>query len=189
MFWIDFILGISLLGYIAGGYGAGLIQSIGGVVGLIIGSMVASAKYESFAPSFTSFAGNSELLGKVLAFGAILFVVSRLVALIFVILDRVFHLIAIIPGLKLFNRILGAVFGFLEGALFLGLTLQVASHLPITQYWAQQLHDSRLAPFLLNVTAWLIPLLPGALKSSQSALDKLIPSTINVNVPVSIPLK
>jgi membrane protein required for colicin V production len=189
MFWIDLVLGLSLLGYIWGGFTAGLIQSVGGLVGLVIGSMVASSKYEAFAPGFTSFAGNNELLGKVLAFAAIVFVVSRIVAVLFILLDRIFHIVAIIPGLKFFNRILGAVFGFLEGALFLGLTLQVANHLPITQYWAQQLHDSRLAPFLLNVTAWLIPLLPGALKSSQSALDKLIPSTLNVNVPLQIPLK
>jgi len=182
MSWLDLIIIVMLAGYIWGGFRAGLIQSIGGVIGLIIGVFAASRWYEAWAPSIAPIVGGSELWAKVVAFIAIFFIVTRLFAIIIWFINKLFNVVAIVPGLKLLNHVGGAVFGFLEGALFIGLTIQFVNRLPIPETWANSLHNSFMVPILLGVSGWLVPFLPKALKESQKALDTFFPKNININV-------
>lgn len=191
MTWLDIGLLLALLSYVGGGFGAGLIQSVGGLIGLILGSAIASRQYEAWAPGFASLIGGNELLAKVLAFATILFIITRIVAILVWFLNKIFNFVAIIPGLKLFNRLGGAIFGFLEGAIFLGLTLQLANRLPVPDAWARQLQDSFMVPFLLQVSGWLVPFLPKVLKETQPAVDRLLGNpnfmpSINGNLPINV---
>jgi membrane protein required for colicin V production len=182
MSWLDLIIIVMLAGYVLGGLKAGLIQSVGGLIGLIIGAFVASRWYLDWAPKLEPIVGGSEIWSKVVAFVLIFFIVTRLVAIIVWFINKLFNLIAIVPGLKMLNHFGGAVFGFLEGALFIGLTIQFVNRLPIPESWANSLHNSFMVPILLGITGWLVPFLPKALKESQKAIDQFFPKNINVNV-------
>lgn len=61
------------------------------------------------------FFGGRESLGKVLSFIIVFIVVTMLIDWIFVILEKIFNLISIIPFTKTINRLLGGALGFWRG--------------------------------------------------------------------------
>ena len=78
---------------------------------------------------------------------------------------------AIIPGTKFIDNILGAVFGFAEGAIFLGLILMVISkYALITSFFGDQITNSKVAPFLVMISAVTSPLLSRALLALKSLI-------------------
>lgn len=179
--WLDTIIIIWAASYVFGGWRSGLIQSIGGVVGLFVGEIVASRTYEQYASWVSPVFGGNPIAGKIFAFILIFMIVTRLVALLFWFVNKLFNLIKIIPGLGLLNHFGGAIFGFLEASLFIGITLHFITKLPIPTHYAQLIHDSVVVPYFLAVSAWLIPLLPKFLKDAQSALDTVVPKNLNLN--------
>lgn len=173
--WFDILLLVSAFGFVWGGFWTGLIQSIGGVVGLFVGQFVASRYYEQFAHSVTPVFGGNEIAGKVFAFILIFLFVTRLVGLIFWFVNKVFHVMAVIPGMKFVNRLGGAVFGFLEASLFIGISLQFLARLPISGGLATTIHNSAIAGYFLNVSAWLVPLFPKVIKQAEDATKNVLP--------------
>src|SRR4029077_15006219 len=125
--WFDLLLVLTMFGYVWGGFWTGLIQSIGGLVGLFLGSIIASRNYVHFGDLMTPVFNGNHLLANIFAFILIFMIVTRLVGLSFYFVNKIFNFIAIIPGLKFLNRLGGGIFGFLEGALFIGITLQFMS--------------------------------------------------------------
>lgn len=180
--WFDLLLILTVFGYVWGGFWTGLIQSVGGVVGLFIGSMLASRYYEHYANAVAPIFNGNQVLGKVVAFVLIFLIVSRLVGVIFWFVNKIFNFVAIVPGLKFVNRLGGGIFGFIEGALFVGITLQFLVRLPISTAFATTLADSKVATYFLNLTAWLVPLFPAILKQAQDATKAVLPSNANINV-------
>lgn len=173
--WLDLLIVLSVFGYVWGGMLTGLIQSVGGLVGLFLGGLLASRYYEPFSGLIRPvFAGN-DILAKVFAFIIIFLIITRLVGLAFYLVNRIFNFMAVIPGLKMLNRLGGAVFGFLEGALFVGITLQFLVRLPISNNLAGMIHDSNLANYFLAVSGWIVPLFPKVLKDATNAVDKYLP--------------
>jgi membrane protein required for colicin V production len=177
--WFDIFLLVCAFGFVWGGYWSGLIQSIGGIVGLFVGQFIASRYYIQFADAVQPvFAGNA-ILAKVFAFVLIFLFVTRLVGVIFWLVNKIFHMIAIVPGMKFVNRIGGAVFGLIEASLFIGITLQFLTRLPISAAFASTLKASAVAGYFLGVTGWLVPLFPSVIRQAQDA-TKLIPN-IDIN--------
>lgn len=149
----------------------GLIRSVGRIIGLIIGAFVASHFYLVFFEWGRSLAGSHEAVGKVIAFIALFIVASSLVNLIFFIIEKIFNFIAFIPGSRYLNNILGALLGLLEGSLFLGLIVFVASRYAlIGQLFGDSLAQSIIAPWLLRVVNIILPVLPEALKALKSII-------------------
>ena len=179
--WLDLLIVLSVFGYVWGGFWTGLIQSIGGLVGLFLGEIIASRYYEHFSGLVSPLFNGNQIFAKMFAFILIFLIVTRLVGLAFYLVNKIFNFIAIIPGLKFLNRLGGAIFGFLEGGLFVGITLQFMVRLPISAHLAQTVHDSKLATYFLMLTAWLVPLFPKILKQAQDATKNHLPA-YNTNV-------
>jgi uncharacterized membrane protein required for colicin V production len=176
---LDIILLVIGFGYVWGGWWTGLIQSIGGLVGLFVGEVVAGRTYEKFATVMSPvFAGN-QIVAKVFAFLLIFLLVAKLVGALFWVVNKMFNIIAIVPGMKFANHVGGAFFGLIEASLFIGIGLQFLVRLPISASFASFVHNSFVATYALNITGWLVPLLPGVIKQAEDA-TKNIPS-INVN--------
>lgn len=175
MNWFDIILGISLFGFVWGGLWTGLIQSIGGLIGLFLGQLLASRFYEGFAGVVQPLFGGNEVAAKIGAFLLLFLLITRLVGLAFFMIEKMFNLVAIFPGIKSINRIGGALFGFLEGALFIGIPLQFIVRLPISLPFAENIEKSAIAGIALSVTAWLVPLFPKFLKDATNAVDAVVP--------------
>ena len=167
----DIILLVIMAGFVFYGLFFGLIRTVGSLAGLVAGAWLASRFYlPVFDWAQDLFFGHNNL-GKVLIFIILFTVMNRLVCFGFSLLNKTFHLIAIIPFLKTINRLAGAVLGFILGGLSLGLILYVASRYAIVEtFFGKWLADSQVAPFLVRFVEVLKPLLPEMLKKLQSLI-------------------
>jgi len=139
---------------------------LGGLVGVIVASVLASRWYDFLANKLLFiFAGHLNI-ARVVCFLLLFIIIWRLVGLLFNLINKIFNLFSFIPFLKTINRLAGGVFGFLEGALVLGLVLFFLTQFPIT--WLTSLiNNSTIAQFLIKIAKILWPLLPLGLKKMQ----------------------
>ncbi len=165
---IDISLLVLLGGFVLYGFWFGIIHLIGSIVGLIVGAIVSGRMYGPVGAWLTPYVGGNANLGRVIAFFLVFVLVSKLVGLLFWIVEKIFKFISIIPFMKTFNRLLGAAFGLLEGTLALGLAVYFASRFPISEATEAALQGSKVAHALLPVGSILAPLLPLAVRAAQS---------------------
>lgn len=165
---VDVILLTALGGFVLAGLWFGVIHMIGSVVGLVLGAFVAGRFYGQVAEWLTPLAGGNVNLAKVIAFFLLFVLVTRLVGLLFHVIEKIFRIVAIIPFLKTFNRLLGAAFGLIEGTLALGLLIHFAGKFPISSAFGAMLGDSQTARALNAVGKLLAPLLPKAVQAIRS---------------------
>lgn len=176
---LDLVLILIIFVFVAFGFTMGLVQAIGSLVGIFLGTWVAGLYYVSFAELLTPiFLGNA-LTANIVSFILIFTVVNRLTGLAFWFVNKAFNLISIIPFTKSLNRILGAILGLVEGALAIGIVLYFIVHLPIPESFRGFVVDSQVAEFFIAQAAILVPLLPSALTlfttwgyDALSTLDK-----------------
>ncbi len=169
----DLVLAIILVITTFGGLRKGLIRSLGHIVGLIIGAYVASHFYKIFLEwgSSWTWVAEHQAVSNILAFIILFIVATQAINLIFFLIEKLFNLLAFIPGSKYINNILGAVLGLLEGALFLGLIIFVASRYAIIgNFFGNNIANSLIAPWLLKVVNIVLPILPEALKGLTSII-------------------
>jgi membrane protein required for colicin V production len=167
----DVVLGLVLLGFVIYGLYFGLIRTLGSLFGIIIGAWVASHFYLMVSEWLKSLFFGYNNLGPVLVFIILFFIINRLVCFVFVMIDRAFDILSIIPFLKSINHLAGAIFGLIEGALILGLIFYVSSRYAIVNNWfGDWLVQSHLVPYLTDFAKILLPLLPEALKKAQSLI-------------------
>lgn len=165
MSFIDIVLLILLGGFILFGFWFGVIHTLGALVGTIAGAYIASHYFSLVAIFIQDKIGGNLPVLKIITFILIFTVVNRLVGLLFYLAEKVFNVLAIIPFLKTINRLAGAVLGFIEGALVIGLILHVAGAIPLSSWFAGRvLEPSSVARYLLGVARVLAPLLPEALR-------------------------
>jgi membrane protein required for colicin V production len=167
---IDLILASFLFGFVLVGFWLGLIHMVGAVIGVIAGALVAGHLYQPVAGWLLGLGASNENLMRVVAFLALFLLTTRLVGLIFSIVNKVFKIIAIIPFLKTFNRLLGAVLGLIEGLLIMGLVVYFASRFPFGPAFELALRSSWLAKLLFTVGKVLAPLLPEAVRMMQPVI-------------------
>lgn len=168
---IDVILLIIIAGFVFYGLFAGLIRTIGSLVGLIVGAILASRFYLVVYDMFDWLDFGYANLGKVASFIILFSILSKLVSLGFYFIEKIFNIISIIPFLKTFNRIGGGIFGLIAGSLSVGLVLYVASkYAIITSLFGKWLLASKIAPVLIAAAKVLLPLLPDVLKKIQGLI-------------------
>lgn len=170
--WFDLILIIICAGFVFNGLTKGLIRLLGRIVGLIIGAIVASYFYIQFYEWGQNFVNISEGVAKVLSFIILFTVATKIINWIFVYLEKGFKVLSIIPFTGLINRILGAVLGFLEGALFLGVIVYVIDQYSwLGGFFSNLIESSLIVPYLLLFIQILLPLLPEAIKAVESVIE------------------
>lgn len=155
---LDVILLLAVFGFLLFGLWFGLVHTFGSFIGTVVGAAVAGQLYAFVPGTFASVA----------SFIVITLVVSRLVGIGLVLIEKIFHIISIIPFVKSINRLGGGVFGLLEGVLFVGVVLIVASHYNLGPWFTDAMTNSKVAPTLVQAAKVLLPFLPLALKQLQS---------------------
>lgn len=118
MLLVNIIFILLVLGFVGAGMKDGLVQTIGRMVGAVIGFVVARAWYTGFATILGIFMPDG--IAKLVAFGIIFIAITRLVGLAFKLVDGLFKIISFIPFLKSINSLLGAIAGFAEGIIIIG---------------------------------------------------------------------
>lgn len=160
----DIILLIILLGFIWFGFWFGLIYSIGSLLGIIIGIYIAGAWYNQLAYWTLFIFQNNLNLARIVCFIIIFIIVNRLVGFSFYLINKIFKVISLLPFLKTINRLGGAIIGFFEGTLVLGLILYLVTLYPFWANLNQAISGSRIAHYLIVMARILSPLLPKLLK-------------------------
>lgn len=168
---IDVVLLIILSGFVFYGLFFGFIRTIGSLVGLVIGAVIASRFYLAVYGLIDGLFIGFDNLGKVLVFVILFSFIHHMVGIGFFFIDRVFNILSIIPFLKSFNRLGGALLGVFIGSLSIGLVLYVASRYTIVEsLFGRWLVNSELTPYFLKVNNLLLPFLPEMLKMLKSLI-------------------
>src|SRR3989339_472790 len=159
MFLVDVVLLVIVGLFVLFGLFFGLIHTLGSLVGTILGIVVSTRLID---PAFDRlgflFGGGGA--AKVILFIIIFLLISRIVGLLFWVVERAFGIVSIIPFAKSINRLLGAVFGFVEGVIVVGVVLFFAlQYLPDDAVRAA-LEQSVVADFLVATMAALQGLFP-----------------------------
>ena len=168
---IDVILIIVIAGFTFYGLFHGLIKMVGYLIGILIGAWVASHYYEQVYNWLNWMFFGNENLGKIIAFILVLGVATKIIGWAFDMLDKAINIASIIPFIKGINKIAGAVFGFVEGVLILGMVIYMASRYTlIDTFIADQLIGSQIAPYLLQAVGIISPFFTEALRILRSLI-------------------
>lgn len=174
MSFFDLALLILLGGFVLYGLWFGLIHAFGSLVGVVAGAFIAGRLFEPVTQMFSWLFGGNMNLGRVIVFFLIFVIVNRLVGFGFHLIDRAFRILAIVPFLSSINRLLGAVFGFLEGSIVLGGALIIATKFPLGAAFTTAFAQSSVAPYLIGVASFIIPLLPQLVRQLQGSLPRRV---------------
>ncbi len=167
----DAILLIIWAGFVFYGFFYGLIRYIGLFFGVIIGIFVAIRTYtllfDYIELIFIGFTGVGHVVSFIIVFG----LVNNVVLFGFIVLDKIFKLVSIIPFLKTFNRLGGALLGLFLGASVLGVILYVSSrHFIVGQLFGDVIYNSQIAPILIKFSAIYTPLFPEAIEMMRTII-------------------
>jgi uncharacterized membrane protein required for colicin V production len=169
---LDYILIAVLILFAVRCFWLGFIKSFGSLIGLIIGSVVASYAYLKLFELIKFIFGGYDNLGKVVCFFLLFAVFSKLVYFIFVALDKAYDFLSIIPFLGPINNLAGAILGLLIGILFCGLAVYVMGrYFPVNETFGGWLKASLLAHYLSLIIKLLLPILSESLKSLKTFIE------------------
>ena len=170
MTFFDLILVLIVFFFILAGLWFGLIHSLGALVGIIFGVLVAGKYFNTWAEATQGiFFGNINL-ARVVMFFLIMILVNRLIGLVFWVIEKIFKIVAIIPFMKTFNRLLGGGLGFLEGIIVVGGALYIAARYPIGESFGGVLSSSAVGLWLIKAFGLFAPLLPEILRNLKTII-------------------
>ena len=173
---IDIILLIIILGFFIGGWQRGLIKTLAGLVGLVVGIILASHYYPQVADwlmSYTFF-DTKENLANIISFAFIFFIVNGLVGVGAFIVDKTFNILSFIPFLKTINRLAGAILNLVTGIILLGILIVVLVKFPVFAFVNPYLERSEIAPYLILIIKLLSPLWPEFINQATGLAEKVI---------------
>jgi membrane protein required for colicin V production len=143
MTWVDWGIVIVLLGSVLGGFQQGILRSVFSLGGLIFGLVIAAWNYPRIADLLLPIL-RIEAIADAIGFLLIAFFVMALANFVGVVLSKTLHGI----GLGCLDRLAGAVFGLLQGALIVTLCILVVVAFFPKAHW---LADARLPKYFFGV--------------------------------------
>lgn len=164
----DLVLVVIIIGFLLYGFRAGLIQTIGAIVGVVVATVLTGRIYERFIPIGTGIFWGNATAGKIGTFVIIFILITHAVGILFWFFEKIFNMAAVLPFMKLANRLAGAVLGLVEGVLVVGICLNVAGRFVNSAAFASSVNNSKIALSLVKVGEIFMPLLPEAIKKIQS---------------------
>lgn len=170
----DLVIVLILFIFVATGYRLGFIHTLGALLGTVFGVLIAGQYYPELAVKLVKLFLGDLVTAKIVAFLVVFVIVNRLIGIVFWIIDKVFHVLHFIPFVKLLNHVAGALLGFVEGVIVLGVTLyfagKVANQIP---WFADAMKTSQFADDLVKYAKLFIPLLPDAVKQIRTSVPFL----------------
>lgn len=161
---LDLGLLLTIVGFVAVGLVTGFIQSLGSLIGIILGAWLAGLWYQPVGEFITPWIGNRRAIAMVVAFSLVYLLVSKVVGVGVWLVTKFFHLLKFIPFLGMFNRLLGALLGLVEGVLATGLVLHVASRVAPVPMVTEAIAKSPIASMVSSAAGILLPLLPEVMR-------------------------
>ena len=157
MFAADLIIIITIIIFVIYGFKVGFLRAIISLIGLVIGSLLASRFYGLIATWLITKTGWNDNFCYIFIFIVILILVSRFINLIFWIIRKIFHIVSWIPFTTTINRLLGIFFGLVEGIVILSLAIFFIEQLNMAEKLRMYLESSLLAPYLVKIASFILP--------------------------------
>jgi len=162
---VDVVIIMIVSGFVFFGFFFGLVHTLGSLIGTIIGMAITS---RLIGPAFDSvgflFGGSGA--GKVFLFIILFLLISRLIGIAFWLIGKVLGLLAWIPFASTINRLLGAIFGLIEGILVVAVVTYFALQYLPPDTLTSAIEHSFMAKYLLALVAALQILFPTATKAA-----------------------
>jgi uncharacterized membrane protein required for colicin V production len=158
---IDIILIVIVIAFVLSGLYFGLIQTAGSLVGTFVGIGLSLYAIDPIYDTIGFLFGSLDAgVAKVIIFIVAFLLVSRLVGVIFWALDKFYNLFSFIPFTKSINKLLGALFGFVEGVVIVGAAVYFASaYLPAGEF-KEMLDASMAGGYLITTLGAILAFLP-----------------------------
>ena len=164
---IDIILIVIICVFTFKGFNKGFIKTAGYLLSYFIGIILA---FQFFLPIYKfiqSFINLESKIVEAVIFILLLLIFIKLIKLLVSAISNFFK----IPIINSVNRILGALFGFIEGILVLGTIIFIFSNYMIfASFTENMLATSEIAIKLANIAFLFYPFIPKALKELQGIL-------------------
>lgn len=164
---IDIILIVIICVFTFKGFNKGFVKTVGYLLSYFIGIILA---FQFFLPIYIFIQGFIKFESKIaeaVIFILILLIFIKLIKLLISAISNFFK----IPIINSVNRVLGALFGFVEGILILGTIIFLFSNYMIfTDFTENMLATSEIAIKLANIAFLFYPFIPKALKELQGIL-------------------
>lgn len=169
---VDFIIIAIILIYAWIGFKSGVFRTMGGLLGSIVGFVAASVWYEDLGRWFQdSWSWNLDW-SYVAAFILVYLVFNQLVGWLFLLLQRMFDVMSILPTLKVANWAGGLILGLFEGLLLASFLVMMLGRYPqVTDGFEVSVNESVLAGPVEVPAELVIKVLPGGLDELQSVVD------------------
>lgn len=164
-----FILGFLAI-FIIAGFIMGFIRLVGCFFGIVIGVWLAGVYYATAAKWLITYVQMPENLSNVISFFLIFLIVSKIVSLVFKLLDRFFKILSIIPFTKTLNRLAGLVLGAIEALLILSVLIFLLSRYSLGTQIDEALRQSKFASIIAKFIFPLWPLLPEMIKKIKAII-------------------
>lgn len=111
---VDIILIAIVIIFILVGWSYGFIQSLGNLIGLVLGVIIGGHLIVYLQNQFSVL---SQPVVAIAIFIALAAAISWLIGWLFKLLDKLYKILSIIPFLKPINKLAGAILGLIEGGL------------------------------------------------------------------------
>lgn len=148
---IDIILLVIVGAFVFFGLFFGLIHTIGSLIGSIIGIFAANFFTDAVIQTFRFLSDSGPT--KVFVFILIFLVVSRLIGLGVMILEKVFGFFSVIPFASTINHLLGAGLGLIEGLIIVGVIVFYATQVLPEDTILVALQSSFVAKYLVAMVS------------------------------------
>lgn len=143
---IDILVWAVLLAFIIKGFSKGLVREVCSLVGLVMGIWAACKYYQSLSEAIRHYIHLPHSVSIIISF-VVIFLTIGLLFFFFGNLLTVIFKIALLGGL---NRLGGAIFGFIQGALVLCMLLYFATAKPMPSKLKLKLEKSNTASFFIT---------------------------------------
>lgn len=160
---LDLIILILFAGFIGSGFWFGFVHTLGTIIGVVVGILAAGSLYGGISDFFQLFLVKPQM-ADLIAFVVVFILTSQLVGWVARMFDKGFNLVKLFPFVSSANRLGGAMLGFVEGALVIGVVLYVASSFNISPELSQAIDSSILAGLFMTIASIVTPLLPESFK-------------------------
>lgn len=158
---VDLLLIALVALFVISGLYYGFIHTFGNLVGMILGILVGGYALLWLDQEFQLF---SSPIFAIVVYLLLILLISRLVGWLVELLDRLYKIVSIIPYLTSINRLLGGIFGFVEGMMMVAAVIYfTTTFMPKSDVTAQIL-VSPTATWLtwtVEIVKWLFPKVVG----------------------------
>lgn len=164
----DLVLLLFLAAFVLLGFFAGLFQTLGSILGAFLGYFAAVRLAEPVGEILQPLFFHNDQLAEAIAFILVFLLINRLIGLIFWVLAKAFQLLRFIPFVDVMNRIAGALLGFIEGMIVIGIIIRTMTRMLPDGDLAGLVSGSEIAQLLVTIAGWYDFVVPVGLRSIQS---------------------